>query len=1049
MAEDTGGDEDDEVFAFPASFAQQRLWFLDKLAPGTAAYNVALAIRLGSEAAPLDLPALKAALREVTRRHEALRTTFATQEGAPLQVVAARFELAIATVDLAAVPADERRATAERLANAEARRPFDLEAGPLLRALVLVLGATEHVLVITVHHIVCDGWSLGLLFEEVSELYPAFAAGRPSPLPEPAMQYADYAIWQREWFQGEELERQLSFWRAALAGDLPVLALPSDRGRPPVSSFAGACLRFHIAVDLAAALNQLARREGVSLFMLLLGAFTVLLHRLSGQDEILVGTPIANRDRPEIERAIGFYTNTVVFRTDLSRGPSFRALLGRIRERALGVFAHQDVPLDKVVEDIHPARGTSWNPVFQAMFGLQRAPESALRLPGVRAETVDVHGGSSKFDLTVDIQELPDGRGLQGLFEYSQDLFDDATAARIMRQLELIIAAVAADPDRPIALLPLLGEAERRQIVVTWNATERPFPRDRSVSDLVSLQAERTPDAIAVEGDDPAQALTYRALADRSAKLARHLRALGVGPDVLVAVHLERSPALLVALLGVLRAGGAYLPLDPAYPKERLGYMLADAGVSVILTESAIAKTLPPHAATLVFLDEEWDREAPLPERTDPESLAYVIYTSGSTGKPKGVEIPHRAVVNFLCSMAREPGLGAADRLLAVTTLSFDIAGLELFLPLVVGATVIVATRETASDGAALLARLSSSRATVLQATPTTFRMLIDAGWTREPRLRALCGGEALPTSLAAQLLERSAELWNLYGPTETTIWSTCNRVVDERVVIGAPIANTQVHILDKNLEPTPIGVTGELHIGGLGLARGYLGRPELSAERFFAGPFGGRLYRTGDLARRLADGSIEYLGRADNQVKLRGFRIELGEIESRLDQHPAVAQSVVLVRGDTAGDQRLVAYLVHAAGASPTASELRKFLRATLPDHMIPHLFVELARLPLTQNGKVDRLALPDPFAGERRAVTTRAAPRTEMERLVAEIWREVLNVEVGVHDNFFDLGGHSLLSMQVIHRIAARTGRRVDPRSMVFQNLEQIAAECGRGAA
>ncbi len=1058
MSEGSRSPADDEVFAFPASFAQQRLWFLDQVDPGIAAYNVVQGLRLDG---PLDADALAASVREVVRRHESLRTTFASQEGAPLQVVSPDPRIDWAVADVQDRPEARRLPEAERLANADARRPFDLTKGPLVRGLLVVVGPTTHVLVLTVHHIVCDGWSLALLFEELSALYPALAAGQASPLPEPAVQYPDYALWQREWFQGDELERQLSFWRQALAGTLSVLELPGDRGRPPLQSFLGGTLRFFVGPELTRALGALARHEGLSPFMLLLAAWNVLLRRLSGQDEILVGTPIANRDRPEIERSIGFYTNTVVFRTDLSGAPSFRGLCKRIGAGALGVFAHQDVPLEKVVEAIHPARGTSWNPVFQVMFGLQRAPESALVLPGVHASPIDVNSGTSKFDVTLDMQELGDDRGMQGLFEYSLDLFDDTTAARIARQFHTLLASIAADPDRPITALPLLDADDRRRVLVDWNATAMPLPEPHCVHQLVSAQAARTPDAIAVEGDTKDATLTYAALEARSSALGAHLRGLGVGPNMLVGVHLDRSPDMLVALLGVLKAGGAYLPLDPAYPRDRIGYMLSDAGARVVVTQRSTVEALPDTDATLVVLDGAWTDGTDATATVAPDSgvtgldLAYVIYTSGSTGKPKGVPIPHRAFANFLRSMQREPGLTAADRLLAVTTLSFDIAGLELFLPLTVGGTVIIAGRDTVTDGAALLARLHSSRATVLQATPATFRMLLEAGWEpaadQSPRPKILCGGEALPKPLVAPLIERASALWNMYGPTETTIWSTCCAITDaDNISIGRPIANTQLYILDQHHEPVPVGVVGDLYIGGLGLARGYWQRPELTADRFVPNPFvlddpGARMYRTGDLARHRADGTVDFLGRGDTQVKLRGFRIELGEIEAALAHHERVRQAVVVVRADGAGDQRLVAYVVHQdSSLAPTASELRKFLRVSLPDHMIPHLFVELGKVPLTNNGKVDRQALPDPFQQERRTVAEQSAPRTSMEQTVAEIWREVLKVDVGRHDNFFDLGGHSLMSMQVIHRIIARTGHRINPRSMVFQNLEQIAAEC-----
>lgn len=1015
--------EEEEVFAFPASFAEQRLWFLDQVDPMTAVYNVVQGLRLEG---PLDRARLEAALREVVTRHEALRTTFAAKDGTPLQIVSGEARLPFAVVDLQG--RDDAEAEASRLARAEAETPFDLQKGPLVRALAIVLAPEQHVLVVNAHHIVCDGSSLAILFEEVSALY----AGR--ELPEPKAQYADFTAWQSEWLLGAELERALAYWKPALAGELTVLELPGDRPRPQVFSFAGGSLRFRLPADLCAELGALARREGATPFMLFLAAFQLLLHRLSRQDEVLVGTPVVNRDRAEIERSIGFYTNTVVFRTALpDPDEPFTALLARVKRTAMEALAHQDVPFEKVVEAVHPARATSHNPIFQAMFGLQKAPESALALAGVCALPVDVHSGTSKFDLTLDMQELEDG--MQGLLEYSSDLFDRTTAERFAATYETLLRGIAARPAAPVAELPLLREDEERALALRWNATDAPYPT-ACIHDLVAAQAKRTPTAIALEHEG--EALTYAELDARASALAARLDVAGS----IVGLFLERSIDMVVALLGVLKAGAAYLPLDPAYPADRIAYMLEDAKASLVVTQEDLAGELPEGVRTMLVSDGGGSFPAP---PVSPEAPAYVIYTSGSTGKPKGVVVPHRAVVNFLTSMAREPGLGPDDRLVAVTTLSFDIAGLELLLPLTVGATVILASREAATDGAALAELLE--RATVLQATPATYRMLLESEWKGGP-LKALCGGEALPPSLAEALLGRVRELWNMYGPTETTIWSTCARIEDPgAITIGKPIANTRVYVLDARMRPVPIGVTGDLYIAGDGVALGYHDRPELTEERFLADAFrpGARMYRTGDRARWSVDGDLHFLGRGDGQVKVRGFRIELGEIEAALATHEDLKQVVVTVRADETGDARIVAYVVHRGDAAPTSSELRKHLRTSLPEHMIPHFFVELAAIPLTQNGKVDRRALPDPFDAPREEAS--APPSTETEVLVAEIWRDVLNVPaVGLRDNFFDLGGHSLLSMQVIHRLAARTGHRLNPRSMVYGNLQQVAAECER---
>jgi amino acid adenylation domain-containing protein len=1058
---------DEDVFAFPASFAEQRLWFLDQVDPFTAVYNVPLGLRLEGA---LDVTLLERSLQQIVQRHESLRTTFAGQDGIPLQIVTPSSKLAFKVVDLRDLPESEREDEALRLANAEAQTPFDLRKGPLFRVVAIVLGVESHIVVLNAHHIVCDGSSLGLVLEELSALYPALLAGSPSPLAPVTTQYADFALWQSEWLSGAELERSLSFWKSVLAGTLSVLDLPSDRPRPQFQTFQGGGLRFPVSAELTAKLGALARQEGVTLFMLTLAAFNVLLHRLSGQSEILVGTPMVNRERAEIEKSIGFYTNTVVFRTDLSGAAAaepltFKGLLGRVRKMTVDVLAHQDIPFEKVVEAVHPARATSHNPLFQAMFGLQTAPQSALRLPGVRAMPIAVYGGTSKFDLTLDMQEV--GGAMEGLLEYSADLFERDTAERLARQFVTLLEGIVANPTAEIGTLPMLTADERRTILVGWNATAAPYLAERRIHDLVAAQASSSPDAVAVELEG--ETLTYASLEGRATHLASYLQELGARRGAIVAICMDRSLDMVVALLAVLKSGAAYLPLDPSYPRDRLAYMLEDAKASIILTQADLRDGLPvPEvgaAPKLLAVDADWDeigRPAhgsvalrSLSPEGSPDDRAYVIYTSGSTGKPKGVEVPHRAVVNFLTSMAREPGLSSGDRLLAVTTLSFDIAGLELFLPLIVGATVVLASRDVATDGGLLLDALLGARITAMQATPATYRMLVEAGWAPSVRpLRLLCGGEALPPSLAEALLERATELWNMYGPTETTIWSTCTRIRDaEAISIGRPIANTQVYVLDPTLEPVPIGVTGELYIAGDGVARGYLGRPELTDERFIADPFSPnrRMYRTGDQARFDADGALHFVGRRDSQVKVRGFRIELGEIEAALSLHPELRQVVVTVRSDATGDARIVAYVVVQPNASPTPTELRKHLRRTLPDHMIPHLFVELAAVPLTHNGKVDRRVLPDPFMAERRVVVeaSNTAPTTDTEKVIAEIWRERLKVDtVTIHDNFFDLGGHSLLSMQVIHRVAARTGHRLNPRSMVFNNLQQIAAECERGS-
>ena len=957
-----------EVFAFPASYAQRRLWYLDQVESGTAVYNIPQAFRLKGS---LDVEVLKKALRTIVERHESLRTTFESEEGTPLQVVVERSSFEVDVVDLS-TEADPVAVARERC-DAAARSGFDLEKGPLIRASVFVVGPDDHVLFLNVHHIICDGWSLALLFAELSKLYAALAEGKPSPLGEQEIQYADYAIWQQEAFgEGETLESELSFWKDYLGGELPQLALPFDRNRPTEPSLEGKLSRFHLTGEETDALRALAKEEKASLFMTLMSAFAAFLSRITGEEDVLIGSPIANRDREEIREAIGFYTNTVVFRSDLGGGPTFRQLLGKARDRVLGVLAHQEVPLELVIEAVNPDRTLGDNPVFQVMFAHQQAPESALSLPGISIDALDVHSATSKFDLLLEMQELTEG--MQCFFEYSTDLFDDSTAEGLVTHFLVFLRELAANPDRPIAEVPLLTDEQRTELLA-GNATEADYPKNALLHELVARQAAAHPDRVAVVVGD--QELTYRQLDERSNQVAHHLQSLGVGPDVMVGVCTERSLDMMVGLLGAMKSGAAYLPLDPLFPPDRIAYMLEDSAAPILLTQAELVDDLTVGSAKVVCLDAEaaigeQPIEAPKTDGTTPESLAYMIYTSGSTGKPKGVQIPHRAVVNFLSSMATTPGIGPDDALLAVTTLSFDISVLELMLPLTQGARVCIATHEQAVDGHDLLELVVQAKATIMQATPATWRLMIEAGWD-EPIThdggglrKVLCGGEAWPAGLARELTARADEVWNMYGPTETTIWSTCARITDpDHVVIGKPIANTQLYIVDKNLQLVPPGGAGELLIGGDGLARGYHARAELTADRFIDSPFGeGRLYRTGDLVKRLPDGSVRYLNRLDNQVKVRGYRIELGEIESALEKHPDVKQPVVIVwDGDGGADKRLAAYIVHEDGKSVTGSELRKFLRDSLPDYMIPHLFVEMESLPLTANNKVNRRALPDPL--------------------------------------------------------------------------------------
>ena len=1013
----------------PLSFAQQRLWFLDRLQPGGAVHNLAGAVRLDGRLRP---GVLARSLSEIVRRHEALRTTFDYRDGKPVQVIAAAGDVALPEIDLSRVDGGRRRQELERRMAAAARLPFSLAHGPLLRALLLRLATGEHVLVLTLHHIVGDGWSMGVLIRELAALYEAFAAGAPSPLAAPAVQYADFAHWQRSWLRGEALERQLAYWRGQLAGLAPQ-ELPTDRHRPAVQTWRGARRTAVLGKNLAERLRALGRRHGATLYMTLLGAFQTLLAGVTGQRDVAVGSPVAQRTRTEIEGLIGFFVNTLVLRTDLAGDPSFAELLERVRRTTLDAYAHQDLPFEKLVEELDPHRDLSQSPLFQVMFILQNVPRAAIELSDLTVRPLSVPRQAAQFDWTLLVDEADDD--LVATLEYNTALFAGTTAERLLRHYRTLLRAIVEAPEKRLSELVWLGAGERHQLR-EWNDSRAPFTA-ACLHELVSRQAAATPDAVAVAAGDAC--LSYRELDRRSDLLARLLRARGVGREARVGLCVRRSQEMVVALLGILKAGGAYVPLDPTYPRERLLLTVRDAGIQVLLSESAWSELLPASDWQTLALD----RLAPAPAEpedealqvaTAPDRLAYVIYTSGSTGRPKGVQISHRTLVNFLESMRRRPGIAAGERLLAVTSLAFDIAGLELFLPLLAGATVVVAGRELAADGVRLARELKRREIRLLQATPATWRLLVRSGWPGRRPLRMLSGGEALPRDLADELLARGASLWNLYGPTETTVWSTLHRVRSGAgpLSIGRPIANTDVRLADRRLRPAAAGATGELMIGGQGLARGYHARSALSAERFVPDPFaaepGARLYRTGDLARYRPDGRLEFLGRADHQVKVRGHRIELGEIETALAAHPAVAETVVVAARGQLDDDRLVAYWVPAGEAAANVGELRDFLRKSLPDPMVPSAFVELAALPLTPNGKIDRRGLPEPTSLRPTLGAAYVPPRNAVQELIAGIWREVLALDrVGIHDNFFDAGGHSLLMIEVQRRLGHALDREI----------------------
>ncbi|HOG48034.1 MAG TPA: amino acid adenylation domain-containing protein, partial [Anaerolineae bacterium] len=998
---------------------------MDQFQPGSPAYNIPLAVRASGS---LDAGVLQRVLDEIVRRHEALRTTFAAVDGRPVQVIAPQLALPLGHIDLSGLPQGQREVEVRRLAQEEACRPFDLARGPLLRATLLRLGAEEQIIQLTMHHIVSDGWSMGVLVGEVAALYGALAAGRPSPLAELPIQYADFAQWQRERLQGRLLEEQLGYWKAQLGGEPAVLELPGSRPRPAVPSGRGATLSVSLPWQLADGLAALAGQEGATPFMALLAGFQALLARYTGQEDVCVGSPIANRNRSEIEGLIGFFVNTLVLRTDLSGQPSFRELVRRVRQVALGAYAHQDLPFEMLVDALQPARDMSHSSLFQVMFIVQNAPVQGWELPGLALRRLEVDSGTATFDLTLSVAEGEEGLDVSA--EYSSDLFDAADIARLLAHYRALLEGAVAAPERPLGELELLTAAEQRQLVV-WNDSALPV-----AVDVAACIAAQPAEALAVVCPETGEQLTYGALDRQAGRLAGRLRALGVGPDDVVGICLERSAALIAAVVGVLRSGGAYLPLDPGYPQERLAAMLADAAPRVLVSERGLEGVLPAHGSPVVWLDEDElaDVAVEPPVAVDPERLAYIIYTSGSTGVPKGVMVTRGGLGNAYAAWARAYGLeGWPGRHLQMANFSFDVFTGDLVRALCSGGRLVLCPREWLLEPERLYGLMVGEGIDCAEFVPAVLRPL--AAWCEAEGkdlsfMRLLvCGSESWTVWEYARLQRLcgpETRLINSYGLTEVTIDSTyfegdvAHLSAEGCVPIGRPFGNTELRILDSHGRAVPVGVAGELYIGGPGLARGYRNRAELTAERFVGGhPVGGvgRLYRTGDLARWLPDGNVEYLGRADGQVKVRGYRIEVGEVEAALRGLGGVRDVAVVAKEERSGERRLVAYVV---GERRGAGEVRRELQARLPEYMVPGVYVWLEALPLMPNGKVDRGALPAPDWSERQAEAPYVAPRTAAEEVLAGIWCEVLGVErVGVHDSFFELGGHSLLATQVVSRV------------------------------
>ena len=1014
------------------SFAQQRLWFLDQFSPGSCAYNVPRVFRLRGQ---LNVQALQSALDSLIERHEILRTVFKMAQAEPVQVIQAPRSVSLSIRDLSATPEKEQKAKLDETVMSEVKRPFDLSSDWMLRATLINLGSEDHVLVVMSHHIASDGWSKSVMFRELAEFYNAAVSNTKAAIAPLPIQYSDFAAWQKQWVNSVRLQRQAAYWKKQLDGAPALLELPTDFPRPAVQGFEGVTECCFFPSPLLGDLKTLSQREGVTLFMTLFASFQVMLARYSGQDDIVIGTPIAGRVRAELEPLIGDFVNMLAVRTDLSGGPSFRELLQRTKKVALDAYDNQDLPFESLVEELEHGRDMSRAPIFQTIFILETAPPPPPPMQGLKLEILDYDTPTAKSDLILILAE--DAAGLKVKLEYRSDLFRKTTVDRFLAQYRTLLESIVADPSQPITKLAICVPEEQKQLAA-WNDTAHEN-LERCLHQLFEDQVARTPDALALEFKD--RKLSYREFNERANQLAHYLIGMGVKPDSRVGVFVHRSPEMLIALMGIMKAAGAYVPIDPAYPRDRVEFMLQDGGAEVLVTNSTLLETISAHGAKAVCFDRdaaELAQQSTGNPKTSvtPANLSYVIYTSGSTGRPKGVQLEHRNVANFIGYVQRMFQVGQNDAYLGVASMSFDASVLDFYLPLSVGAKFVILDADTTRDPSALAETMARTGVTVMHATPSTWRSLVDAEWKGSSTFKLLSGGEALSWDLAKELLPRCAALWNLYGPTETAVYSAVHKVTasDGTVLVGRPIDNTQIYILDSLQQTTPIGVPGEICIGGAGVARGYLNRPELTAERFVADPFRGdtaRLYRTGDLGRFRPDGVIQCLGRLDHQVKLRGFRIELGEIESVLMQFSGIRQAVADVKTSHSGDKRLVAYLVMESGAEPSLGDLRAFLKTKLPEYMVPATFMVLEKLPVSPNGKLNRSALPLPDDARPELAREFVPPSTPVEQAVAEIFSEVLEVRtVGLNDDFFELGGHSLLAARVVTRLRDRFQIDMTPR-------------------
>jgi iturin family lipopeptide synthetase A len=1038
---------------FPLSYGQKALWFVYQLAPESPAYNVALIFSIRSE---VDIQTLRDTFQALLDRHSGFRTRIVKDKGGePVQKILEHEKICFEVTDVSDWDSDKLNQQIKTLY----QQPFDLEQGPVFRVNLLTRGQQDHVLLFNAHHIVFDGWSLWMIMDELGQSYSAIKNGLSYSLPPIEYSYADYVKWQNDMLNSPKGEQLWNYWKAQLSGELPVLNFPTDKPRPPVQSFAnGKTLHFSVTDSLTQRIRTFAQSEGVTPYMILVAAFQILLHRYTGQNDILLGSLATGRGQSEFTKVSGYFVNPIVLREHINHQTTVTDFLGQVRQTVLGALKHQDYPFPLLVDRLKPERDSSRTPIFQVMFIFQRPQEfeeitellvptdiskgTRVKLGELELEPYQMSQQEGQFDLTVEMLETK--RFIFGDLKYNADLFDESTMTRLIGHLQTILDGMVVNPSLLLSELPLLTDTEKQQLLIDWNNTNRDYSLNHCVHQLFESQADNRPNAIAIVFEN--QQLTYQALNNKANQVAQILQNIGIQPDHLVGLYVERSPEMVIGLLGTLKAGGGYVPLDPTYPAERLSYMIEDSGVSVILTQQSLSDSLSSilndhriqriHLDDLPIIDNQDSVLTNCESLVQPANRAYVIYTSGSTGKPKGVQISHQALMNFLKTMADAPGLTKDDTLMAVTTISFDIAGLELYLPLIIGAKVILASQTLSNNPEELSNAIDKTDTTILQATPATWQMLLTTGWQGKSSLKILTGGEALSQQLAGQLIQKGKQVWNMYGPTETTIWSAVSEVHRNRLFktvsnqtdsfesIGQPIGNTTIYILDKALNPVPIGIPGELYIGGIGLSRGYLNRPKLTAERFIPDPFshqpGSRMYQTGDLAQYQTDGTIKYLSRIDNQVKIRGFRIELGEIETVLAKHPEIQVAVVITHRDTMGFQTLVGYIIPVPGAVPSVSEWRDFLSARLPNYMIPASFVMLNEFPLTPNGKIDRRALPKPDSFVQAVKSDLNLPTQPTEKRLADIWSQILGrQQIGLDENFFQIGGNSLLATQLIFQV------------------------------